>query len=148
VLLAPDAGRGLQFGPGEHIVWKVTGATTGDLFDFCELTDAPHAGPPQHIHTQHDEAFYIREGTFRMQVGTQLRVATAGTFVFIPRGTVHAWQNIGSAPGRLLILFTPGGMEGYFTELAPLIEEPIHLDRLQPVLEKYHVQVIGPPLTD
>ena len=33
VLLAPDAGRTLQFGPGEHIVWKVAGATTGDRFD-------------------------------------------------------------------------------------------------------------------
>jgi hypothetical protein len=36
-------------------------------------------------------------------------------------------------------------MEGYFTELAPLIEEPINLDRLEPVLQKYHVQIVGPP---
>ena len=108
VLLPPDAGRGLQFGPGEHIVWKVTGAPTAELFDFCELTAAPQAGPPQHIHALHDEAFYIREGAFRMQGGTQRQVATAGAFVFIARGTVHAWQNIGSAPGHLLTLFTPG----------------------------------------
>ena len=37
-------------------------------------------------------------------------------------------------------------MEGYFTGLAPLIEEPINLDRLEPVLQKYHVQIVGPPL--
>jgi quercetin dioxygenase-like cupin family protein len=146
VLLPPAAGRSLQFGPDEYIVWKVTGATTGGLFDFCELTAQPEAGPPQHLHEQHDETFYILDGTFRMKVGNHLQVATAGAFVFIPRGTVHAWQNVGLTPGRLLILFTPGGADGYFTELAPLIQGSINLDQLEPILQKYHVQVVGPPL--
>jgi oxalate decarboxylase/phosphoglucose isomerase-like protein (cupin superfamily) len=34
--------------------------------------------------------------------------------MFVPRGVAHCFQNMGDAPGTLLITFTPGGMERFF----------------------------------
>jgi hypothetical protein len=44
--------------------------------------------------------------------------AGAGSFVYVPRGTVHSFTNVGKTPGRLLVLSTPaGGTEGFFFEV-------------------------------
>ena len=40
-----------------------------------------------------------------------LRASTGG-MAFGPRGTPHAFQNIGDESGRLLIVTTPSGLEG------------------------------------
>lgn len=42
--------------------------------------------------------------------------AEPGAFALVPRGTVHRFRCSGDRPGRLLILFTPGGIEGFFRE--------------------------------
>jgi hypothetical protein len=34
----------------------------------------------------------------------------------IPAGVVHAGGNVGDAPGRRLLLFSPAGMEEFFRE--------------------------------
>jgi quercetin dioxygenase-like cupin family protein len=144
--LAPDAGTALQFTPGERLVWKATGATTGGELDVCELTAQPQAGPPEHIHHQNDEAFVILAGTFRFKVGDELMTASAGTFVFVPRGTAHAWKNVGVQPGHMLLVYTPGGMDRYFAELQPLMFGPPDMPQIQAIAHKYHVAIVGPML--
>jgi hypothetical protein len=39
-----------------------------------------------------------------------------GGFAYVPRGTVHTFANAGETTGRLLVGFTPGGIEGFFRE--------------------------------
>ena len=134
ILLAPGEGTPLQFGPDEHFVWKATGATTNDVLDICELTALPHAGPPTHIHWRTDECFYILEGTFMIEAGDRRIIAPAGAFVFVPRGMAHAWHNISTEPGRMLLTFTPGGAKRYFEDLAPLLDGPVEDERLLPIL--------------
>ena len=41
----------------------------------------------------------------------------------VPRGTVHAPQVVGDAPGKVLIVFVPGGTERAFDEFAALAAE-------------------------
>jgi hypothetical protein len=38
-----------------------------------------------------------------------------------PRGQEHTFWNAGDEPLRFLELISPGGFEGYFRELAPLL---------------------------
>jgi len=109
--------------PGELFTWKTTGAANGGAMDFAELDLDAGVRVPEHIHHAHDELYYILEGSYRFKVGDDTGEATAGTFVFIPRGTPHAWSNTGSAPGRVVLAFTPGGMSDYFRELEPLIPD-------------------------
>ncbi|QQO35368.1 cupin domain-containing protein [Bradyrhizobium diazoefficiens] len=73
-----------------------------------------NSGPPAHFHKERDELFEILEGTFRFRVGDDQFDAPAGTSVVIPRGVGHTWANVGTNQARILLIFTPGGMEEFF----------------------------------
>ena len=157
-IVPPEAGTPQSFMPGEHFLWKTAGADDGGTLDFAELSLEPNVGPPEHIHHANDEAYYILEGTYRFKVGDELAEASAGTFVFIPRGTPHAWVNVGGGVGRVAVLFTPAGMAGYFEELQPYLGELMAagegtevdsntLAKAQQIMQRYHYELVGPPLT-
>jgi quercetin dioxygenase-like cupin family protein len=48
--------------------------------------------------------------------GERTFTARAGDFVVIPPGTLHRFRNPGVDAARMLILFTPAGIEGFFFE--------------------------------
>jgi mannose-6-phosphate isomerase-like protein (cupin superfamily) len=77
--------------------------------------------PPPHIHREHDEAFYILEGTFTFTLGTDPFDVAAGDLVRVPRGTRHGFS--AAAGARALLLTVPAGLEGFFRELAAGIAE-------------------------
>jgi mannose-6-phosphate isomerase-like protein (cupin superfamily) len=52
--------------------------------------------------------FYVLEGQFLFLVGERQVSASPGTFVFIPRGTVHAAKVIGTEPGKVVAAYVPG----------------------------------------
>jgi mannose-6-phosphate isomerase-like protein (cupin superfamily) len=142
------AGEGtvIQMGPDEALLFKAVGAQTGGAFDFFEDAIEPKAGPPEHIHHQNDEFLYILEGEFLVKIGDRLLKATPGTFCFVPRGTAHTWQNVGTQTGRVLAFFTPGGMDGFFRELSQ-VSSLLDMSQVLPITEKYHSEVVGPPLS-
>jgi hypothetical protein len=59
---------------------------------------------------------YVIDGEFEILVGAKTIRAEPGAFVFVPKRTVHRFQCIGDGPGKVLIHFTPGGIEGFFRE--------------------------------
>jgi hypothetical protein len=67
--------------------------------------------------------FYVLEGEFLFLVGERRVGAPPGTFVFIPRGTVHAAKVVGNEPGKVLGAYIPGGLERSFEEFARLRTE-------------------------
>ena len=158
-IVQPGAGKSHQFTPGELFTWKTLGPANGGAMDFGELSVEPGVGVPQHIHHAHDEAFYILDGTFRFQVGDDVAEASVGTFVFIGRGTAHAWTNIGRAAGKVALIFTPGGMSGFFEELEPFIHDmmaavddtskldPAVLAMVETIFRRYRYELVGPPLS-
>jgi mannose-6-phosphate isomerase-like protein (cupin superfamily) len=158
-IVAPGAGSQQSFMPGERFTWKTTGDANGGALDFAELSLEAGVGAPEHIHHGNDEAYYILEGTYRFKVGEETAEASRGTFVFIPRRTPHAWVNTGTEPGRVAIIFTPGGMAGYFDELGPLVPDmmigitdiskvaPDVLAKVDDVWKRYGYEMVGPPLS-
>ena len=144
--LAPGQGKSIQFGPGEHFLFRATADTTGGQFSLFEITAQPVAGPPVHIHHDHDETYYVLEGTLAIKVGEQILTGCPGACVFVPRGTPHTFQNLDRRRSRMLVVATPGGIEHYFEELRPYMwTAPLPAD-LQPLMHKHHVEVVGPPL--
>ena len=106
IILGPGKGRII---PGtDTITLKATSEETGGSIGFLEATSLPGYGPPRHIHHSYDELFYVLEGEFLFLVGERQASALPGTFVFIPRGTVHAAKVVGSEPGKVLIAYIPG----------------------------------------
>lgn len=67
------------------------------------------SGPGPHYHDQ-DEGFYVLDGQITYQAGDETLVATTGSFVWIPRGTVHAFK-VDSPTATLLNSYTPAGFE-------------------------------------
>lgn len=117
------ADRTLPAGGGERLwiagdtVWiKAAAPDTRGAYTMLEIAAAPGGGPPPHIHANEDESFYVLDGAFEIQIGDDTVHAGPGSFAFVPRGTVHRFECSGERNGRLLVLFTPGGLEGFFRE--------------------------------
>ena len=84
-------------------------AETGDGFAVIEYTGIPELpGPPLHVHHTFDEAWYLLEGTVEFTLPGGNRIASAGSYVVIPRGVVHTFQVRGDRPARWLGIFSPG----------------------------------------
>jgi hypothetical protein len=77
---------------------------------------APGEGPPLHVHSNDDEFVCVLEGRLRVKLAEAIHEAPAGSFVFIPKGLTHTWQNPGPETARFLFGFTPAsvGMERFF----------------------------------
>jgi mannose-6-phosphate isomerase-like protein (cupin superfamily) len=101
---------------GDTMTFKATGESTGGSLLFFENLTTPDGGPPPHIHTREDEFFYVLDGTFEIRIGDELHALGPGGFAYVPRGTVHNFRNTAETASRILVGFTPGGIEGFFRE--------------------------------
>jgi mannose-6-phosphate isomerase-like protein (cupin superfamily) len=148
IILGPGEGRTIP-GTGA-ITLKATSEETGGSIGFLEGTDSPGTGPPRHIHHSCDELFYVLEGEYLFLVGERQVSAQPGTFVFIPRGAVHAAKVIGTEPGKVLAAYMPGGLEHSFEEFARMRaeqgEEANRSRAVAEINEKYDSEFVGPPL--
>lgn len=116
IVRGPGEGRRV---PGrENVVLKATAEDTGGAVGFLEATATPGPGPSPHVHHDCDELFYVLAGRVRFLVGRRTVEAEAGTFVFVPRGTVHGAENVGTESVRLLAAYIPGGAERAIEEFA------------------------------
>lgn len=98
------------------------GRAVDGRWGIVECTLAPAwGGPPQHIHREHDESFYILTGTVKFTSGRDELIATAGSLVTAPIGDPHTFANADSeAPASLLCTVTPERYIGYLKELRTL----------------------------
>ncbi len=104
------------WGPGDHYTFLVTGEESGGAYFAMEAFVPPGGGPPPHVHRREDETFYVVEGRIEFRLGDDLIEAGPGDFVNVPRGTVHCFRNAGSDTARMVLTFTPAGMEKFFEE--------------------------------
>jgi quercetin dioxygenase-like cupin family protein len=104
------------WGPGDHYTFLVTGEESGGAYFAMEALVPPGGGPPPHIHTREDETFYLLEEQIEFLLGDETIVAGAGDFVNVPRGTVHRFRNTGTETARMVLTFTPAGIERWFEE--------------------------------
>ena len=143
IVRLPGEGACVPRPNGGTATYKASGTETNGAFGLLELTvppaapDQPRLGVRAHRHADEDEAWYILEGELIFTIGERTVHAPAGTFLFAPRGVLHATVNPKAQPARYLAWFTPPGMEGYFAERAALIEaadgnpDPAQMDALR-----------------
>lgn len=134
IVLPPGGGRLYEQG-GFRGAIKVDEGESGGRQCFSEWTvDAGDDGPPPHLHREHQEAFFVVEGTLTFRAGEQTIEAEAGSFVFIPPGVVHTFSNRSDATARCVNAYVPGGIEGFFIEVGEAMAggepDPGEIDRL------------------
>jgi quercetin dioxygenase-like cupin family protein len=146
VIVAPGDGTTIEGPVGGPLTFKVRGDQTGGALTAFENIIPPGEGPPMHVHAAEDESWYVLEGDLRFSLGGELAPAPAGSFVFVPRGTPHCFQNVGTTPARLLVLFTPSGMERFFEQFAALPQGRFDPESFRTAGAAAGMDVVGPPL--
>jgi mannose-6-phosphate isomerase-like protein (cupin superfamily) len=135
---------------GELVTRKVASEQTGGAYSIFEAVSQPQGGPPPHIQHREDECFYVLEGEYEFLVeGRTLRMP-AGSLLYVPKGNLHAYRNVGERTGRMLVSQTPGGLhERFFEELGkpardtstPGPEEPPNVQRIVTIAAKYGIEI-------
>lgn len=114
--IPPGAGTRSLWVLDERLTYKVPSHQTGGAYALFEATTNPGAGPPPHVHHREDEAFYVLEGEYEFLVDGRTFKAEAGSLIYVPKGALHAHENVGEGVGRMLVSHTPGGLYEHFFE--------------------------------
>ena len=150
LVLAP--GEGLAIARGGRMAIKARGEQTAGAFALLELTQPREIpGPPLHVHRECDETYYVLEGTLTVRLGVRTIDAAAGSFVLIPRGTMHTFTNRGEQPVRFLGTISPASYVGYVEEINALHAATtaggrIDIEQGKAIAARYATELLGPPL--
>jgi mannose-6-phosphate isomerase-like protein (cupin superfamily) len=129
-LTAPPLAGTLGTGKNSFVIaeWRDAGGPSGP----------PRFIAPMHLHHNDDEAWYVLEGALCVRVGDKDVEASAGSAIFVPRGTPHTYWNPGPGVLRYLLVMSP--------QIYELIQE-IHATKerttevLRAVFQKYESEL-------
>src|SRR5262249_16080081 len=143
VLLArgQDNAEWLEVTPGERFTIRTTIAQTQGAYTMLEEVAEPRNGVPMHIHKNEDEHFIVVEGTCHIANGNERSDHAAGKAVKGKKGVEYGWCNRSDTMLRMLVVFSPGHIEGLF-RANPLRRD----DDLAALIERFGVVMVGPAL--
>ncbi|WP_156755613.1 quercetin 2,3-dioxygenase [Actinokineospora pegani] len=101
---------------GNVYTTKASTESTNGAISILESSILPGSGPPLHVHTREDEAFYILSGQLTFTIADNEYAAKAGDFLFVPRGTPHRFENATTHVAHTIFIYTPAGFEKFFQE--------------------------------
>ncbi len=105
-------------------VFKADENETADKYSISEWWLEPNSdGPGTHEHEENDEVFYGIEGTTSILVGDQWIDVKKGTFLRIPKKTIHDFANRTNEKSGVLNFFIPGGFERNMPSIVKWFEE-------------------------
>jgi len=136
---------------GELVMYKTKSGQTGGAYSLFEVVTQPEGGPPPHVQHREDESLYVLEGEYEFLVeGRTFRVGT-GSLLYIPRGNLHAYTNVGEGLGRMLVSQTPGGLhERFFEEIGeersdrfapPVSVNPPDTEKIARIAAEYGIEI-------
>ena len=124
---------------------RATAATTGGAFGLIEGHQMPPGfESPYHVHSNEDEAFYVLEGEIAFIVDGKWMAGGPGTYAFGPRNIPHGFKVVSDTPARLLLLASPGGFEGFVSELRQPEPAPPDMGVLATTAARYGIEILGP----
>lgn len=115
---------------------------TAGKYALIENCNPPGVGIPLHLHHNEYEAFHVLAGQVEFQVGEETVQAIAGTTIYLPRNTRHAFTIVGETPAKMLIMLMPAGLEKYFEELSQLPSgQPLNMATVIDILDRYGIEI-------
>jgi quercetin dioxygenase-like cupin family protein len=109
-VLNPGDGRHYDMGR-IHSIFKADGAETANTFSVSEWWLDPHTTGPGHHHHEEDHAYYVLEGTMSIAIEGKWKDCIKGSFVLIPGGTKHNFENRSSSRAGILSFNNQAGFE-------------------------------------
>jgi len=99
-------------------VFKADTDETASRYSVSEWWLEPRTrGPRVHAHPD-DHVFYVIAGTLSVRLDDDWRDAANGSYVVIPGGTPHTFENRGSVPTGFISFNSPGGFEARMADIA------------------------------
>ena len=105
IVLTPGAGREYPMGRISAL-FKADGDETAQAYSISEWwLDANTKGPGAHAHPE-DDIFFVIEGTMSVLVGQEWIDAPVGSFVLVPGGVTHDFENRSNQRAGVLNFFS------------------------------------------
>jgi mannose-6-phosphate isomerase-like protein (cupin superfamily) len=122
LILAPGEGRAYPMG-GISALFKADSAETANSYSISEWWLEPNTkGPGAHSHAE-DDVFFVIEGTMSFLVDATWTDAPRGSFVLVPGGVTHDFENRSAARAGVLNFSAPGGFEPNMPAIAQWFAE-------------------------
>jgi mannose-6-phosphate isomerase-like protein (cupin superfamily) len=81
-------------------------------FNLAIITIQPRRhGPPAHVHRAEDDAFFVLDGELVFAADGEEAVAGPGTFVLVPPGVEHTFENRTDEVARFVNVHAPAGFD-------------------------------------
>jgi mannose-6-phosphate isomerase-like protein (cupin superfamily) len=109
---------------GNETLFTLTGDDTTGRLTLGLAVVPPGNGPPPHVHHADDELFIILEGRYGIFAQNQWTEVGPGAVVYLPRGSVHTFRNLGETPSRHWVLTTPSGFERFYARCGEVFAQP------------------------
>jgi mannose-6-phosphate isomerase-like protein (cupin superfamily) len=117
IIVPPEQGRVYEMGP-MRAIFKADCDESADRYSVSEWWLEPRTrGPGVHSHSD-DHVYYVISGTLSVRVNDDWSQATGGTYVVIPGGTPHDFENRGSVRSGFISFTSPGGFEARMADIA------------------------------
>jgi mannose-6-phosphate isomerase-like protein (cupin superfamily) len=118
IVLGPGQGRSYPMGR-ISAVFKADERETESRYSVSEWWLEPKTqGPGAHSHAE-DDLFYVIEGIMSIRVGGEWFEAPKGSFVLVPGGVTHDFENRGGVRAGVLNFSIPGPFE---SEMPGIVE--------------------------
>jgi mannose-6-phosphate isomerase-like protein (cupin superfamily) len=99
-------------------LFKADGAETASRYSISEWWLDPHTqGPGAHSHPE-DDVFVVLEGTMSFFVDDEWVDAATGSFVLVPGGVTHDFENRSDERAGMLNVSAPGDFEDHMPGIA------------------------------
>ncbi|MGH9891207.1 MAG: cupin domain-containing protein [bacterium] len=122
MFLHPGEGRPYPMGR-ISAVFKADGDETRRGYSISEWWLEPHTqGPGAHSHAE-DDVFYVIEGTMSFLVRDRWIDAPKGSFVLVPGGMTHDFENRSASRAGVLNFSIPGDFEKNMPAIASWFAE-------------------------
>ncbi|HUG15271.1 MAG TPA: cupin domain-containing protein [Thermomicrobiales bacterium] len=126
------------------LTFKVATADSDGALLVVELAHHTQGGPARHLHHAQDEWFYVAEGAYVIEVGSERFYIHPGDAVFGPRGVPHTWAHIGETLGRIVFVVSPAGqLEAFFRALSAINAVAPQDPAFWP---PFGMELVGPPI--
>jgi len=132
-----------------EIRFRLEPAETDRKLSMFEFTVPAQARVPiPHSHDAYEETIFGLDGALSWTMEGQKLNVGPGDVLFIPRGKVHQFENVGATTARQLSVITPGilGPE-YFLELADIIKPggPPDIQKIMATMQRHGLRPVPPP---
>jgi quercetin dioxygenase-like cupin family protein len=125
---------------------KLSSKDTDGRLSAFDYAGVQRVGPSLHAHAAQDEMFYVVDGTYVFQLGTEKQQLQAGDVIFLPRNIPHTWIQM-SDKGQMFYFLQPAGkMEEYFLKVSQTEGKATDAERAQ-MRRDHGIQNFGPGLS-